>query len=152
MGDLMPETDQQKAQLRKEIETAITRRFWYSRFDFWLNQGLFFIAILASVLPAVNLAFEMVSTEERIALMAAIPGFVVLIQRTFKWGERGDWEWEFRRKLRAIQRQLIYDEDITPLAVSQALSNLEGEMDSKFPDMRPGLPQDNKTDKGSHDD
>ena len=115
----------------EEIEKEISARYRYSRFDFVLNHLLLLVVVLASSFPAFAQIFGY-GQSKYTATIATIPAFILLFQRTFKWEQRGEWHWDYRRRLRAILRE-IRDQGLPPEEASKKLNSLEQELAGSFP-------------------
>jgi hypothetical protein len=120
-----------KSSIESELESELRNRKFYSKFDFLMHNLLVLIAVLASAFPAFNEIFHFYESNI-IAAIAAAPAFILLLQKTFKWEQRADWHWEYKRKVKSIQRQLR-DQGITTAQASKLLSQLEHELASTFP-------------------
>jgi len=97
--------------IEEELKKKIHVRKLYSRFDFVLNHILVFMAVFASAFLAICQILE-VNDSKLIALVAALPAFVLLLQKTFKWEQRAEWHWDYRRKVIAISRE-VRDQGLT---------------------------------------
>ena len=117
--------------IEMEIDSEIGRRYRYARFDFILNHLLVFVAVIASAFPAFSQLVESYD-EATVAMVAAVPAFVLLLQKTFKWEQRGEWHWEYRRRIIAIKRQ-IRDQGLSSKDASVKLNNLERDLAGTFP-------------------
>ncbi len=115
----------------KEIEKEIANRYRYARFDFIFNHVLLLVVVTASSYPAFAQIFGD-GQSKYTAAIAAIPAFVLLFQRTFKWEQRGEWHWDYRRRLIAIARE-IRDQGLAPQEASRKLNRLEEELAGSFP-------------------
>ena len=120
-----------KTEIEKEIDSEIVNRHKYARFDFILNHILVGIAVTASSFPAYAQIFNK-SDAPTIAAVAAIPAFILLLQKTFKWEQRGEWHWDYRRKIIGIKRQ-IRDQGLAPEQASKLLNKLESDLSGSFP-------------------
>lgn len=120
-----------RVEIEKEIDSEVKWRGLYSKFDFIVHNILVFIAVIASGFPAFMQIFGN-SDPKIVAAVAAIPAFILLLQKTFKWEQRADWHWEYKRKVKAIQRQLR-DQDLSQKDASQLLSKLESDLAGSFP-------------------
>ncbi len=120
-----------KPPIIEEIEREISARYKYSRFDFILNHILLGIVVLASSYPAFAEIFGYAQTPI-VAAVAAIPAFVLLFQRTFKWEQRGEWHWDYRRRLMSILRE-VRDQGLPAEEASKKLNLLEQELAGSFP-------------------
>ena len=121
----------EESEISKEIEAEIRNRFYYSRFDFVLNHLLLLLVVAASAFPGFAQVLGL-NEPKLVALIAAIPAFVLLLQRTFKWEQRAEWHWDYRRRLRAIQREMR-DQGLTAEEASKKLNKLEEELAGSFP-------------------
>lgn len=120
-----------KPPIVEEIEKEISNRYRYSRFDFIFNHILLLVVVVASSYPAFAQIFG--GGQDKItAAVAAIPAFILLFQRTFKWEQRGEWHWDYRRRLLAISRE-IRDQGLSPEEASKKLNRLEQELAGSFP-------------------
>lgn len=122
---------EEKSAVVAEIEREITVRKCYSKFDFILNHILLFLVVIASSYPAFAQIFGDGQTKLS-AGIAAIPAFVLLFQRTFKWEQRGEWHWDYRRRLIAILRE-VRDQGLSDSEASKKLNLLEEELAGSFP-------------------
>ncbi len=121
----------EKSAIVAEIEREITSRYRYSKFDFVLNHLLLFMVVIASSYPAFAQIFGDGQTKLS-AGIAAIPAFILLFQRTFKWEQRGEWHWDYRRRLIAILRE-VRDQGLSDSEASKKLNLLEEELAGSFP-------------------
>lgn len=121
----------EKPPIVEEIEREITARFRYSRFDFIVNHLLLVVVVIASSYPAFMQIFSQ-GDSKTTAAVAAIPAFVLLIQRTFKWEQRGEWHWDYRRRRIAILRE-VRDQGLSGEQASKKLNMLEQELAGSFP-------------------
>ncbi|MGY5449553.1 hypothetical protein ACVFI8_01165 [Agarivorans sp. MS3-6] len=122
--------DQEPA-IVKEINKEISDRYLYSKFDFIFNHILLFIVVVASSFPAFAQIFGD-GQSKLTAAIAAIPAFILLFQRTFKWEQRGEWHWDYRRRLMAISRE-VRDQGLSAEQASKKLNQLEQELAGSFP-------------------
>jgi hypothetical protein len=120
--------------IEEEINREIKNRYWYSRFDFTLDHLLVFTSVIASAFPAFAQVVG-IGDGRLVAVIAAIPAFVLLLQKTFKWQQRGEWHWDYRRKVLAIKRELR-DQGLTPQDASKRLNELEAGLAGTFPGLQ----------------
>ena len=120
-----------KSAVVAEIESEVKARYRYSKFDFVLNHLLLLLVVVASSYPAFAQIFGDGQTRLSAAI-AAIPAFVLLFQRTFKWEQRGEWHWDYRRRLIAILRE-VRDQGLSDSEASKKLNLLEEELAGSFP-------------------
>jgi hypothetical protein len=130
--------------LETEIGTKIAehekwrgRDFSRAQWQFWLALGASF---LAGILAAVDLPADWYYKVVKV-VVTAIPGFIILTEKTFNFAKRSSWHAFYVLRLRALQRRLR-DEVAPRDVVSRELSELEEEMDKRFPPLDVGtLPQ-----------
>lgn len=115
----------------KELDKEISKRFIYSKLDFMLNHFLLLTVVFASSYPAFAQIFGN-GQSKFTAAIAAIPALILLFQRTFKWEQRGEWHWDYRRRLKSILRE-TRDQGLTLSEASKKLSKLEEELAGSFP-------------------
>ncbi|WP_240221822.1 hypothetical protein [Rheinheimera hassiensis] len=121
----------EKSAVVAEIEREVKARYRYSKFDFVLNHLLLLLVVVASSYPAFAQIFGD-NQPKLTAAIAAIPAFVLLFQRTFKWEQRGEWHWDYRRRLIAILRE-VRDQGLSDSDASKKLNLLEEELAGSFP-------------------
>jgi hypothetical protein len=120
--------------LSDEIDQEIGRRLIYAKADFVWNHFIVLIIALASAFPAFAEIFDL-GRPRLVATVAAIPGLLVLLQRTFLWHERGEWHWDYRRRLKAIRRR-VRDQGMSEADASKAVNELEATLAGTFPGLR----------------
>ncbi|GIU48260.1 hypothetical protein [Shewanella sp. KT0246] len=116
-----------------EIESEIKRRKVYSRFDYILNNILVFITVIASSFAGFSQVFEYKNSAV-IAAIASIPAFILLLQKTFKWEQRSEWHWDYRRRLISIHREMR-DQGLSPSDASKKINKLEEQLAGSFPSL-----------------
>ena len=123
-----------------EIEQGIEHHArWYSR-DFTLAQSILWIGILASAGSAL-IAAEVFDLEKwKGALIAAIPGVVIVVDKSFKFAARASWHSIFRTSLKGLRRD-IRDNGMPHPEVAAKLSKLEEDMEKLFPSLDTGMMQ-----------
>jgi len=113
------------------LESEIKRRKVYSRFDYILNHILVFVTVIASAFAGFSQIFGYENSAV-IASIASIPAFILLLQKTFKWEQRSDWQWDYRRRLISIRREMR-DQDLSPADASRKINKLEEQLAGSFP-------------------
>jgi len=117
--------------IAKEIASEIINRKVYSRFDYILNHILVFLTIITSSFAGFAQLFDYKDANV-IAAVAATPAFILLLQKTFKWEQRGEWHWDYRRRLIAIYREMR-DQGLPSEEASKKLNQLEEQLAGSFP-------------------
>ncbi len=118
-------------EIEKELDQEIKDRHFYARFDFIVNHLLVAIAVVCSSYPIYIEIFGESNTK-MVAAIAAVPAFVLLLQKTFKWEQRAEWHWDYKRRIIAIKRKLR-DQNLKPEEASKLLSELEEKLSGTFP-------------------
>jgi len=114
-------------------ELANARR-GHAFFSFLQHNGLelgIFGGIIASALATTDNAQPWLPAPWP-ALLAALPGVVLLVERQFAYRMRSAWHEEFKTRLRALERAVAYERIQEP-EISRQLSALELEMNRKYP-------------------
>ncbi|MCK6263834.1 hypothetical protein KP803_11190 [Vibrio sp. ZSDE26] len=114
-----------------EIKSEIKNRRNYSRFDFILNHVLVLITVIASSFAGFSQVFGY-DNSPVIAAVASIPAFIILLQKTFKWEQRSEWHWDYRRRLISIHREMR-DQGLSPSEASKKVNKLEEQLAGSFP-------------------
>ena len=111
-----------------------TRRAFDDRWQLWnfvfyqLFLGLSIVAsFVSAIVAASNLASPIV-----VAVLAAIPGTVIVIDRGFMFCRRWRWHNTVSTELEALERQMLI-EGVSVKEVSQAMSNLMIDMEKLYP-------------------
>src|SRR5688572_3345509 len=100
----MPEMPQA---LESDLRKGVVYHLWWGRFDFLVSQLILWTGIVSSFLSALVAAgtveFE---TKWLGPAIAALPGALILIDRSFKYGARSAWHSMYRVRLRGLILQL----------------------------------------------
>lgn len=125
--------EQKRTALLSKIQTRQTYDDKWARVDFMLAQLFVWLAILSSFLTAI-LAVADVVPKLVLAMLAAIPGAVILVDKSFSFARRARWHWDMVAKLDQFSNQLQF-EDAKVEEVSKRLGEFRFEMEAKFPAM-----------------
>lgn len=106
----------------------------WGKFDFILAQLFVWLAILASFLTAILTAADQVQEKLVLALLTAIPGTVIVIEKSFSFARRARWHWEMIARLEQFSNQLEFECSKVE-EVSKRLGEFRFDMEKKFPDM-----------------
>jgi hypothetical protein len=106
----------------------------WAKLDAAIAYVLFMLAILASFGTTLLASVPDIS-RLAIALVAAIPGVVILFDRTFSFARRADWFYLYHVEVEALIRELR-DQGVPPAEVSTKLSELARRMEGVFPEMQ----------------
>ena len=127
--------DEQKQ--RDDLIAKITERLGYDKKwgerDFIFAQIFVWLAILASFFTAILAAAD-AAPNLVLAFLAAIPGTVIIIEKSFSFGRRTRWHWEMVAGLDELLNQLKY-EGAKADEISKKLSSFRKEMEAGYPGM-----------------
>jgi hypothetical protein len=113
------------------IEDTEHHKKWERR-DFPLAQIFVWVGIVTSVAASLHAAGAFTLEKLSAAVLAAIPGAVLVVDRTFKFAARASWHAVYRASLKALYRKLR-DEKATDASISPEKSKLKIEMEKMFP-------------------
>lgn len=109
---------------------------WEGR-DFSWAQIFVWIGIIASVAASLNATGVLPITDKLYsAVLAVIPGAVLIVEKTFRFSARASWHALYRASLNGLYRKMR-DEGISSGIVSVERSKLEFEMEKMFPTLDP---------------
>jgi hypothetical protein len=120
-----------KADLIKKISARIAHDEKWAKTDFLCAQIFVWLTILASFFTAILAATEKVSPL-LVAFLAAIPGTVIVVEKSFSFGKRARWHWEMVATLEGLLNSLLYEEASID-EVSRQLSEHRKVMEKSFP-------------------
>ena len=118
--------------LREELEKDIDHHWKWSGRDFAWAQIFIWLGIVASIAASLNAAKAFELCKLHGAILAAIPGAVLVVDRTFKFASRASWHSLYVAYLKALHRR-IRDQGETEAIVSPDKSKLNIEMEKMFP-------------------
>jgi hypothetical protein len=124
--------------IRTEIEADLKSHRHWQQHDFNFAQLILWIAIVASTFAAITAAGALPLPKWLAAIVAALPGAVLVIDRTFKHGARSSWHALYAARLRGLNHGLR-DRGVSVAEASKQLDELEVEMQKLFPSLDPGL-------------
>jgi hypothetical protein len=126
MAQQLPQT------LKEELEKDIEHHSKWSRRDFAWAQIFIWVGIVASIAASLNAAKAFELCKLYGAILAAIPGAVLVVDRTFKFASRASWHSLYVAYLKALHRR-IRDQGEQEGKVSPDKSKLDVEMEKMFP-------------------
>ena len=118
-------------ELADKIATRRRSDVRWGGFNFCIAQAFLWIAILGSFGAAIAAATNTVSPII-ISVCAAIPGTVIVIDRSFSFARRSSWHHMMRARLDQLENSLRY-EGASVESVSKALGDLFMEMEARYP-------------------
>ena len=127
------QTEKKVTELAHKISTRLTKEAIWARRNFYIAQLFVWLAIISSFGTAIASATNKVPSII-IALLAAIPGTIILIDKNFSFARRAQWHYVMRAKLEQLENSLRF-ESATPEATSKAYSSITIEMEQTYPGM-----------------
>ncbi|MBI4189613.1 MAG: hypothetical protein HY525_03640 [Betaproteobacteria bacterium] len=125
-------TDEEKrAALSAKIAARIQEDEKWGRLDFMWAQVFTWLAILASFFSAILAAAEAMP-KLALAFLAAVPGTVIVIEKSFSFARRARWHWEMMAGLDQLLNALSY-EGATIQEISKKLGEFRRDMETRFP-------------------
>lgn len=124
--------------LEAEITEALAEHARWQSHDFVFAQVLLWLGITASAISALYAAGVVDMWKWLGAVIAAIPGVVIVVDKTFKYSARSSWHAMYGASLRALKRDLR-DRGVTRAEVADRLNKLELEMEKLFPPLDSGM-------------
>src|SRR5260370_2809366 len=106
MANVQPDENQQRESLLKEIISRKNLDLRWGDENFAIAQVRGWITIIASFGSAIAAAAKGPSIA--VAITAAIPGTVILIDRNFAFVRRAKWHWLSYHKLLGLEHELKY--------------------------------------------
>lgn len=126
-------TNPKATELAQLIATRRANDAKWAQRNFMVAQTFMWLAIIASFGTAIASATAKVSPIV-IAIFTAIPGTVILIDKSFSFARRAQWHYLMRAKLEQFENALRF-EGASVDATSKSLSSLVIEMEQAFPGM-----------------
>ena len=99
--------------------------------NYFAAYALITIAVASSTAATIAVAAGAL-TKELNAVLAALPGIIVLATTTFKFEARSDWWWAKHQTLEALYRGLKYEERVEK-EVSQEMTAFLKKHEEKWP-------------------
>jgi hypothetical protein len=147
MADVPPDENQQRESLLNEINSRKALNLRWGDQNFVTSQVQGWITILASFGSAIAAAAK--ANSVAVAIIAAIPGTVILIDRNFGFARRAQWHWESYYKLLELEHELKYN-GAQVSDISKRYISLRTEMSQKFPITPPDRPVESDKPKEGH--
>jgi|SRR2546430_15891576 len=127
----MESPDEKAMELIATISARRQKDERWAKRNFFLSQVFLWSAILASFGSAILSATGSVNRIV-VAIFAAIPGTVIVIERSFSFSRRANWHHIMRARLLQLENSVKY-EGASIESVSQAFAALFLEMEQKYP-------------------
>jgi len=123
-----------KDDLAGRMKGAVVR----ARGNYICAYGLLIVGVLASTMATISVAAGAEKAFSPIlnAVLAAIPGVVVLATSTFKFEARAGWWWERYYGLDALDRRLTFENRVVE-EVSRDLTKFVHELGKRWPGFGP---------------
>ena len=114
-----------------DLEARVRGCALRARINYFFAYALLAVAVAASAASAIAVAAS-AWTKEINAILAALPGIIVLATSTFKFADRADWWWTKHHGLEALCRGLKF-EGRNDAEVSREMTSLVKELEAKWP-------------------
>lgn len=125
------DNEEKRSELVKKIAARIDHDERWAKLDFLCAQIFVWLTILASFFTAILAAAEAVSPL-LLAFLAAIPGTVIVIEKSFAFSRRARWHWTMVATLEEYKNKLEFQSaDVGE--VSKLLSEFRKAMEESFP-------------------
>jgi hypothetical protein len=125
------DNEEKRSELVKKITARIGHDEKWARLDFLCAQLFVWLTILASFFTAILAAAEAVSPL-LLAFLAAIPGTVIVIEKSFAFSKRARWHWAMVATLEEYKNKLEFQSaDVGE--VSELFSEFRKAMEESFP-------------------
>jgi hypothetical protein len=97
-------------ELLKEIEKSIKHRRKYELMDFRLAHIFLWASLIASFASSIIIASGLQTEKNKIfiAIIAGIPGLIILVDKTFDFATRAVWGATFRIELEELKDKLSF--------------------------------------------
>ena len=125
--------EQKMTTLLSKIHTRLAYDAKWARTDFIIAQVFIWLAILSSFSTAILTVADVVP-KLVLALLAAIPGAVILVDKSFSFARRARWHYDMVAKLDQFSNQLQF-EGARVEDVSKQLGQFRVDMEARFPAM-----------------
>jgi hypothetical protein len=112
------------AELQKEIEKEIKRRRTYESWDFKLAHFFLWLSILASFGASIIVAADVAIDKIAVAIIAGIPGLIILIDKSFDFAKRAVWGAMYRIELEELKDELVFKKT-EPYAASKKFRDIK---------------------------
>ncbi len=142
----MSDDKESRDQLASKISRRLVQDDRWARLDFSLAQLFLWLAILASFVSAALAAADTIP-KLWLALLAAIPGTVIVVDKSFSFAKRARWHWEMSSRLERLLLKLQF-EGKSVAEVAAEYGDLRVEMEDKFPGMSAEGVADSSVKKG----
>jgi len=126
--------EEKRMALLQKIKKRQSRDAAWGRWDFIIAQCFLWVAIAASFGTAIVLAVADKMPTLSTAIFAAVPGVVIVIERTFSFSRRSRWHRELFLRLDELVNDLEF-RDASVEEVAKRLSTLRIKMQESFPGM-----------------
>ncbi|MBA5689161.1 hypothetical protein [Rugamonas apoptosis] len=131
-------SEKNTTELEDELKTLIAHHKKWEGRDFTWAQVFVWGGIIASGTSSIYGSGITEMGHFFAAVVGAIPGVLIVVDKTFKFSARASWHARYRAALNSLFRKLR-DENSPVPPISQALSKLESEMERDFPPMDPEI-------------
>ena len=117
-------TSDSAMELRKEIEQLLKQRKTYITMDFSLAHLFLWASILASFASSIIIASEANLNRLVIAIIAGVPGLIILIEKSFDFSKRAMWGAMYKIELEKLRYDLVFGKN-DPYKISSRLIEIQ---------------------------
>jgi hypothetical protein len=117
--------------LADDLSARVAGCVWRARVNYFVAYALLAVAVGASATSAIAVASD-AWTKEVNAILASLPGIIVLATSTFRFEARADWWWSKHHAIDALHRGLTF-EGKSDSEVSRELTAFLREHETKWP-------------------
>lgn len=125
------DNERMRSELIKKIATRIDHDERWARLDFLCAQIFVWLTILASFFTAILAAAEAVPPL-LLAFLAAIPGTVIVIEKSFAFSRRARWHWAMVAALEEYKSKLEF-QNADVAEVAKLFGEFRKVMEDSFP-------------------
>jgi hypothetical protein len=128
---MQADEDQQREHLLKEITSGREYNSRWGCQNFWIAQAQGWVALVASFGSGIAAAYAH-TPRIIVAIIAAVPGALILLDRNFAFARRAQWHWLLEDKVRELEHALKYQKaEISE--TSKRYASLMTKMEESFP-------------------
>ena len=117
--------------LKEDLNARVIACRRTARSNYYAAYILLVIGVGASTAASIMAGTDS-SARTLTAVLAAVPGILVLVTNTFKFAARAEWWWTKHHRIDALYRKLLYENASEP-EVSQELTRVDTALENSWP-------------------
>jgi hypothetical protein len=117
--------------LTDEIDKEIKKRIKYTRWDFNLAHMLIWVSIFASFGSSLIIASKSKIPPIYIAIVAGIPGLVVVVEKSFDFARRSGWDIMYKIELQELKNEIDFGK-ISPYKAARKFQEIIRRNEASF--------------------